>query len=169
MDVVLQPIWSETWQEADELQAQGSGGLFRVGDRTIENEFFFTNVMMRAGLSHDVEGAGVQLGLEARSYDYTLEQVDHVARSFREQSESWIEWTPTLGLVFDVSDLELRYSGRMTTGTGRPGVAQDSRFLFAEAADGGTPGDFILAPQGPLTLQDVRVLTHQLSIRIPIR
>ena len=30
-------------------------------------------------------------------------------------------------------------------------------------------GGFILAPQGPLTLQDATVMTHQISVRIPIR
>ena len=29
--------------------------------------------------------------------------------------------------------------------------------------------DFILAPSGPLTLQDARVTTHQLSVVIPMR
>jgi hypothetical protein len=30
-------------------------------------------------------------------------------------------------------------------------------------------GDFIVAPQGPLTLQDARVVTHQLAVRVPVR
>jgi hypothetical protein len=29
--------------------------------------------------------------------------------------------------------------------------------------------DFIIAPEAPLTLQDARVMTHQFSVRIPIR
>jgi hypothetical protein len=29
--------------------------------------------------------------------------------------------------------------------------------------------DFIIAPSGPLTLQDAHILTHQLSVSLPIR
>jgi hypothetical protein len=29
--------------------------------------------------------------------------------------------------------------------------------------------DFIVAPSGPLTLQDAHVITHQLSVSLPLR
>ena len=167
IDVVVQPIWSETWQEADADVVTDDGGVIEAGGRTIENEFFFTNVILRAGLSHQLEDVGLQGGLEVRSYDYTLEQINHVEGSFRDQDESWMEWTPTVGATFRFSDLELRYAGRLTTGTGQPGTAQSFR---GEADTALGPGsDFIVAPEGPLTLQDASVLTHQLTLRIPIR
>ena len=106
------------------------GVLIKAGGRTIENDFFFTNVILRAGLSHQLEDIGLQGGLEVRSYDYTLEQTNHVENSFRDQDESWMEWTPTLGATFRFSDLELRYSGsphnrhgptRHSTGVSRRG------------------------------------------------
>jgi hypothetical protein len=34
---------------------------------------------------------------------------------------------------------------------------------FAEA------NDIVVAPSGPLTLQDVSVVTHQISVAVPIR
>ena len=35
--------------------------------------------------------------------------------------------------------------------------------------DAAAAADFIIAPSGPLTLQDATVFTHQVSVAIPIR
>tara|TARA_B100000749_G_scaffold241605_1_gene202014 strand:- start:462 stop:1205 length:744 start_codon:yes stop_codon:yes gene_type:complete len=166
VDMVLQPIWSETWQEADEPVTTGSGTVIKPGGRTIENDFFFTNVILRTGLSYELGNLELQTGLEMRSYDYELEQVNHIESSFRDLEESWMEWSPTLGAVLHFSDVDLRYTGRFTTGTGRPGTAWEweENMVRADAFN-----DFIIAPEGPLTLQDALVHTHQLSVRIPIR
>ena len=165
LDVEMQPIWSDTWQEADEDVKTSDGGLIEAGGRTIENEFFFTNVILRTGFSWAVGISTLQAGVEVRSYDYRLEQRDHVTVTFRDQDENWMEWSPSLGAAFRVGDVELRYTGRLTTGTGQPGVLATPEALMARDA----AADFILAPQGPLTLQDATVTTHQLSARIPIR
>lgn len=78
-----------------------------------------------------------------------------------------MEWTPTFGATLRFSDLELRYAGRLTTGTGQPGTVQAWRGEADTALRAGA--DFIVAPEAPLTLQDASVLTHQLTLRIPIR
>jgi len=67
-----------------------------------------------------------------------------------------------------LSDLEVRYAGRVTSGTGRPGTAWDTPIGLA-ALELQTGADFIIAPQGPLTLQEASVVTHQLAVRIPVR
>ncbi|MEJ2202644.1 MAG: hypothetical protein P8170_00905, partial [Gemmatimonadota bacterium] len=151
--------------EADSTLTSGSGALIQPGEKTIENEFFFTNGVLRAVIAHELERFGLQAGLEVRSYDYQLEQRNHVDVSFREQDEAWMEWSPTLGAVVRFSDVDLRYAGRLTTGTGRPGVALTPQAVALRAE----MADFIVAPQAPLTLQDARVVTHQVSVRIPIR
>jgi hypothetical protein len=166
VDVALQPIWSETWQVADAQDVADSDGALGIGDRSIENDFFFTNVVLRTGVSHEVGKATFQAGLEARSYDYTLDQVNHVVSEYREQDESWMEWTPTFGVALRLSGLDVRYAARRTTGTGRPGTEWDQTSFTVVSQ---TEGDFIIAPQGALTLQDATVLTHQLSVRIPVR
>jgi hypothetical protein len=167
VDLVLQPIWSETWQEADAQDVLDSGGTLSVGDRSIENDFFFTNVLLRTGISHEIGKATLQAGLEVKSYDYTLDQVNHVLSDYREQDESWMEWTPTLGVVLRFAGLDVLYAARRTTGTGRPGTA--APFPTDITVLSQTEGDFIIAPQGALTLQDATVVTQQLSVRIPIR
>ncbi|MFQ6674550.1 MAG: hypothetical protein ACE5GH_07185, partial [Fidelibacterota bacterium] len=58
--------------------------------------------------------------------------------------------------------------GRLTTGTGRPGVAWPGGGVrFKDFALAG--GDFIIAPSGSLTLQEANVVTHQISISVPLR
>ena len=170
VDVVFEPIWSDTWQEADSLRLASDGRPIRAGEKTIENDFFFTNVRMRFGISREARKSrdmGFQIGVEVRSYDYTLDQRDRLAGSFRDQDEAWMEWSPAAGLMARLGGLDLRYALRLTTGTGQPGVALDLRAGSLE--DGLGVGDFIVAPQGPLTLQDATVITHQLSAVIPIR
>jgi hypothetical protein len=166
VDVLFQPIWSNTWQAADSATTTAAGGKIPAGGKTIENDFSFTNAILRVGLSHDVARATLQAGLEARSYDYTLDQKDHVAGSFRDQTEAWMEWTPTVGAVFRFSDLELRYAARLTTGTGRPGVQFTTWIADLHTLSN---ADFLPTPEGPLTLQDATVVTNQFSVTIPIR
>ena len=163
VDVSVQPIWSDTWVEAA-ADTVGSAGKIRKGEKTIENEFFFTNVKMRMGMSYDIKQATVQMGVEVHSYDYTLVQRDNLEWTTRDQDESWMEWTPSLGVQIRFPELELGYVMRMTTGSGRPGV----RWTGARA-EAVLYSDFIIAPSGPLTLQDALVHTHQLSISVPIR
>ena len=167
LDVVFEPIWSDTWSVTDSAVALPGGGKLQAGAKEIENEFFFSNVHLRLGVGREVERWGFQLGLQATSYAYELEQFNNVTSTRRNQDESWMEWTPTWSGSLRFPEVELRYTGRVTSGTGRPGV--DFNFIGARADALAEAGDFIVAPSGPLTLQDVRVLTHQVSVRLPIR
>ena len=165
LDVVLQPIWSDTWQEAAADTVTDGGLPIVKGAKTIENEFVFVNAILRVGLSHRLEKMTVLGGLEARSYDYTLEQTNNLEASRRDQGETWMEWTPSVGVVFGFSDIDLRYAMRVKTGTGLVGTDRFNPGAVGESL----LSDFIVAPQGALTLQEAAIVTHQLSIRIPIR
>jgi hypothetical protein len=165
IDLVLEPIWSDTWAEAAEPDTTVSGGIIPKGGRTVENEFTFTNALIRTGFGYAHDVFGFQLGLQLRSIDYELQQVDHIQETKRRQSESWIEWTPTWGLSVTFSEVEVRYQGRITTGTGRVGTAWTP--VAVERLQGGS--DFIVAPSGPLTLQEASVGAHQFSVSIPIQ
>ncbi len=165
-DLVFEPIWSDTWAEVGADTISAGGKTIGVGQKTIENEFFFSNAKIRMGMGQDFSWGGFGLGLELRSIRYHLEQFDNIAEERRTQNENWMEWTPTWGLSVGVSDLELRYLGRATTGTGRPGVAWSP--VQAAVLDAAR-SDFLLAPEAPLTLQDAWVLTNQLSVSIPVR
>ncbi len=174
MDLIYEPIWSNTWAEAaTPIETQG-GALIPVGGKTIENRFRFSNALVRFGVGQDIEldgrsdGAGIQIGLEMRQVHYWLEQTDNVMVARRNQEERWVEWTPTWGLSLRFPALHLQYRGRTTTGTGRPGVAGNGDGLRLDNALANAPS-ILLAPSGELTLDGVRVVSHQVSISLPIR
>jgi hypothetical protein len=79
-----------------------------------------------------------------------------------------MEWTPSWGARVRFPGLEIRYLGRVTTGTGRPGVAWTGVVAQREVA-AAMANDIVVPPSGPLTLQDVKVVTHQISVSVPIR
>ena len=161
IDVALQPIWSHTWQEA-EAPVETVAGRLQPGDKTIENHFDFANVMFRTGVSHEFDRLGIQLGVGVRSYEYRLDQQDHVEGTTRRQFENWIEWTPSLAVTFGLSDTDIQYTTRVTTGTGTPRLGAGFRPSSAGS-------DFITAPSGAFWLDRAVVWTHQLRIRVPIR
>jgi hypothetical protein len=163
VDLIWEPIWSDTWAEADST-IQGNGGPILPGEKTIENDFRFSNARIRIGAGRETERYGLQLGLEVRSYGYTLDQFNNITGARREQDESWMEWSPSWGGTLKFPDLHIRYAGRLTTGTGRPGVAWTGNARAALDL----ASSFIVAPSAPLTLQDVRVMTHQISVSLPI-
>jgi hypothetical protein len=168
IDVAYEPASSRTWVEAEAPLQTASGTVLVRGDHTIDNEFDFSNAAIALGVRREVGVADLSFGLGVRTYDYQLDQWDHVAETFRRQSEQWIEWTPSWGIGLRLGDIEVRYVGRVTTGTGRPGVAWDGGAV-GRAEDFASANDVLLAPSGPLTLQEVTVVTSQLSIAIPIR
>jgi hypothetical protein len=168
IDVAYQPGTSDTWAEAEGPTETASGDTIPTGGKTVENEFSFSNAFVNMGVTHVWGPASLQFGLGLRSYDYHLDQWDHVEEDARRQDEQWMEWVPSWGIQLRLGDLEISYLGRVTTGTGRPGTAWDGA-VAERAFDAGAANDILLAPEAPLTLQDVTVLTSQISISIPIR
>lgn len=169
IDLVYEPIWTDTWAEAAEPVETAGGDVIPVGGRTVENEFFFSNVRARMGLSYEERQYALRLGLRVHSIDYTLEQWDNVAATRRTQDEAWMEWTPTWGLSLLFSEVRIHYSGQRTSGTGRPGTAWNGPGFGATLEALATAGDFLPAPSGPLTLQEATVTTHRISVELPIR
>jgi hypothetical protein len=172
VEAIFEPIATHTWGEAHGPTQSASGATIPDGGKTTENQFRFSNAILRAGAGHDLrlssdQSLRLQAGVALRSISYGLDQTDHVAETRRHQDEHWVDWTKTWGLSFRFSDLEMRYTGRSVTGTGRPGIAQ-SGVVFA-AGDALTASNVLAAPAGPLTLTDVKVTTHQFSISVPLR
>jgi hypothetical protein len=175
VDVIVEPIWSHTWADAAAPTPTNSGGTIPAGGKTIENRFRFANALLRAGLSHqfalDMPGSSavVQGGLQLRSISYHLDQFSHVLGAGREQNESWTEWTYTLGTSVRLPELDIHYRLRMTSGTGRPGVASNGGGFMTVDAAAQSGRAFLLAPSGALTLDPVRVMTHQIAVSLPLR
>jgi len=175
IDAIYEPIWSGTWAEAEAPTETALGDTIPAGGKTVENHFRFSDAVFRMGVSRELtvgsrpRAALLQLGLAARSIHYRLDQYDRVQVSGRNQVESWVEWTPTWGLTVRFPELELRYSGRVTKGTGRPGVGVRANGWALEDAGAVRAGSLLVAPSGPLTLDAVSVVTHQFSLSLPIR
>ncbi len=166
-DIIFEPIWSNTWADAIDTLTTPSGAKILPGSKTVNNKFRFGNWIMRLGLDYQEKVVGFQIGVQAHWYDYRLNQNDRLAETNRTQREHWLEWTPTFGLSLKLTDFQLYYNLRVTTGTGRPGVSNDWRSLV-DGADRGSSPDFIPAPSGALTLADANVYTHQVALLIPI-
>ncbi|HJU75244.1 MAG TPA: hypothetical protein VJ717_15990, partial [Gemmatimonadaceae bacterium] len=177
IDIIYEPMRANTWADAARDTNVAGGGVIRAGDKTVENDFNFSNAIIRLGVAREAElsaeerkSLGVQFGLTLHAIDYRLKQVNHVLRSSRTQTEDWVEWTPTWGLSLRFPELEIRYMGRYTGGVGRPGVANCCWAVDgALSAGGGRGGGIIAAPSGPLTLQDAHVMTHQISFTLPMK
>lgn len=169
-DFIIEPVWSNTWVEAQEdiWDEEETELLVEKGDKTIENEFAFMNSLVKTGLGWRGKHVLLESGILAKTYRYELKQKDYVEDTFRDQEENWTEWTFSLsaGMIFE--SVELKYTGLLTTGTGRPGTA--SSWGNAEFAMGfaSTGGDFIFAPDGELALENARVFTHQVTVTIPL-
>jgi hypothetical protein len=175
VDAIYEPIRTHTWGETP-APIVTQLGTIPAGGKTTENHFRFSNAILRTGIGQEIpidtlrgtiKSIRLELGLGLRSIGYTLDQFDHVTQAARNDRQSWIEWTPTWGLGLRFSDLELRYMGRKTTGTGRPGIINNGNIALASVADQGR--NFLAAPSGPTTLTNVVVTTHQISVSVPIR
>jgi hypothetical protein len=177
LDALYEPIWSYTWGKAPSPLVTRLGDTIPAGGKTVENHFEFSNVLFRMGVGRDFDlgsshdnVAGVQVGLVARFIHYWLAQFDNVQAAGRNLEEQWMEWTPTWGFSFRFPELQLRYNGSVTKGTGRPGVSPTcSDCVFAERADAVAAAAPILATRsGPLNLTNVNVFSHQISVSFPL-
>ena len=173
IDAIVEPIWSHTWADAEAPVPTNGGGTIPAGGKTIENRFRFSNALLRAGVSRELEldmpgtSTRFQAGVQLRSISYHMDQFSHVLGAGREQRESWTEWTYTVGTSVRTPELELHYRLRTTSGTGRPGVAGGGFVGLEAAAASGRA--VLLAPSGAVTLDPVRVTTHQISVSLPLR
>jgi len=171
VDAIYEPIWSHLWAVTDSAIATPSRGTINAGGTTIDNRLRFSNALLRAGFSHDFtldesSALRLQLGVQARSIYYTLDQHDLTRGSTRGGDESWMEWTRGWGVTLRLPALEFRYLGRLTTGAERPGVAEPNVFAVPDAS---SIAPFPGPPTGTTTMNNVRVTTHQLSVSLPIR
>jgi hypothetical protein len=176
IEAVLEPIVSHTWANAEGPVSLPSGSMLKAGDRTVENTFVFNNTHLRAGLQREIdlgpasEGQklAIQMGLGMKSIRYRLNQKNILLGQRRFQREDWVEWTPSWGATLRFPDLEIRYVGRQTNGTGRPGVVGSGGVFADRGATALSSTTVLIAPTSALTLTESRVRTHQLSVTIPL-
>ncbi len=171
IDFVYEPVWTETWGEAAEAIETAGGFIIPPGGKTVENDFRFSNVVLRIGAAWEYKTSGLQLGLQVRSVNYRLHQLNNIERFNRDQVEHWMEWTPSWGAKLKFPEFQLRYVGRLQLGTGRPGAASPwiAGPRSGQMGDSLLLGDFLVAPTGSLVLQDAEIITHQFYLVVPLR
>lgn len=166
MELIFEPGRSHTWAYADTALTT-PGGVIQPGEKTVDNQFRYGNWNLAAGLQHETDRAGFQLGIRVHQTRYSLEQHNFLADTVRNTDERWIEWSPSWGGVLKFGDFDLRYTGRFTA-KGSPdnvvfGVRRD--VMMADAPMSGV--DFVVGPTGPVSLPEFRVTMHRLMVSVP--
>lgn len=169
VDMIYEPIFSHTWAKAAQPIENDDGEIVVYpGQKTVDNRFQFGNTIFQTGLKREGQWTEFQAGVQIHTIRYWLDQQRFTTGTQRDQYESWSEWTAGLGAGVNLPELSIRYQLRITTGTGRPGTAVSTWGNARESADRmAVSGDFLPAPEGPLTLNGTKVFTHQLSVSVP--
>ena len=178
LDVIYEPIRSHTWANAANgvpiiaPSGEPTGRFILPGEKTVENFFRFNNRVVRAGVRQTSETFDLQLGLNVHTIRYHLDQTNYEFQFDRSQNERWSEWTLNAGFGLKFTSLEIRYLGRLTLGTGRPGLEGiwwgGGGCQRCVLEDFSAARNFLVAPAGDLTLQEAKIITSQLSIHVPI-
>lgn len=166
IDLIYEPIWSNTWVATDELIIIENGPSILPGQKTIENDFVFNNIIARIGYSTQIQMLNLSGGLEIYNRSYSLAQENFIDQSLRNQEEDWAEYTWSWGAELNFTYFDLKYTGHIITGAGIPAISNsrtfndDMRELFN--------ADFVTAPSRGLILDYKTTSMHQFIIHIPI-
>jgi hypothetical protein len=167
VDLVYEPIETETWAEANQTVASAYGSRFVPGTKTVENFFSFSNWIGRMGFRTGTETSAFQFGLQLHWIHYDFEQFNNLQNWKRKQRESWVEWALTGGYGFSFGPARFLYTALVTIGTGQPTVSSagwTSTAMSAGSSVGFDAADFLPAPSGSLNIQKGFVWTHMVSL-----
>lgn len=174
-DLVIEPMWANTWADLAHDTTIVGGGVIKAGGKTVENDFKFTNSLIRLGIGHDfatdsAKGStfGFQLGLAVYSIDYRLNQQNNVLKTSRRQLENWMEWTPTFGLAYTAKSMTVRYAFA-TSCAGDNCFSRGGVELISPTAGGDFATGIIAAPSSALTFNGGHASSHKIWVAVPIR
>ncbi len=167
LDFIFEPVWSNTWANAEEEIDIGNGQKIMPGQKTIENNFTFNNWIARIGINKLYKAFDLSAGLIINSRRYNLDQFDYIQRSSRSQEEDWTEYIWSWGLGLHFTRFNLKYTGRLITGSGIPSINR-GWWIRTEADFQAGLADIIAAPAGNLSIDYKTVFTHQFVIQVPL-
>ncbi len=174
-DLVIEPMWANTWADLAHDTTIVGGGVIKAGGKTVENDFKFTNSLIRIGLGHDfatdsAKGStfGFQLGLAVYSIDYRLNQRNNVLKTSRRQLENWMEWTPTFGLAYKAKSMTVHYAYAASC-AGDNCFSRGGVELISPTAGGDFATGIIAAPSSALTFDGGHASSHKIWVAVPIR
>ena len=172
VDVILEPMTSNTYADAAADVKRADGSVIPAGAKTVENHFQFRNSKARLGVGH-TWGAdtskgtiAVDLGLAMYSISYDLIQTNNILRTVRSQREHWLESGPTFGVRYRSRDIEISYAFRANCGSeGCDLLPRGDVVTMADSRSGG----IIAAPSGPLFFRGGSETSHHFTVSLPIR
>lgn len=165
-DVLIEPMFSHTWANAERDTILPTGRVLRYGAHTVDNRFRFANHRVRVSLANrwfDVNPStwvGFQAGLDVYSLDYRLNQRDHVSSTSRRLDAEWNELTSVFGLRLVSRDFLASYHFSLSCQDVCPQIGGAP--LRAENLSGG----ILAAPSAPFTRPDGVVTRHRFGITI---
>ena len=176
VDVILEPMTSDTWADAATFTTRTDGSVIPAGDKTVENHFQFRNTKARLGVGHswgtDSASNGsfaLNLGLTMYAISYDLAQTNNILRTVRTQHENWVESGPMLGMRYRTRDVELSYAFRANCGNEGCDPFPNRGDIIFSTADARATGGIIAAPSSPLFFQGGSETSHHFTISLPIR
>jgi hypothetical protein len=166
MELIFEPGRSHTWAYAD-TAVTTPAGVIQPGEKTVDNQFRYGNWNLAAGVQHETDRAGFQLGIRVHQTRFSLEQHNFLADTVRDTDERWIEWSPSWGGVLKFGDFDLRYTGRFTAKGSPDNVFRGGpeALMTRDAPLSGV--DFVVGPTGPVSLPEFRVTMHRLMVSVP--
>ena len=176
VDVVLEPITSNTYADAATDTKRADGSVVPAGDKTVENHFQFRNSKARLGVGHswgrDTASSGkltVDFGLSMYAISYDLLQTNNILRTSRTQHENWVESGPTFGVKYRSRDIEISYAFRANCGNDGCDMLPNGGDRLLMAPGVANAGGIIAAPSAPLFFQGGSETSHHFMISVPIR
>jgi hypothetical protein len=178
LDVIREPMWSHTWADAARDTMNADGGLIRRGAHTVDNRFKFSNSRINVGIGHDIPGAtdsattlGLQFGVSMRAINYTLDQVNHVTLTSRNQDEGWTEWSPAFAISLKSRSMTVMYSISRTCGTrclSLPFIGGGDDVSIGAPPPAADPS-VLAPPDGPLAFDGGSSGQHRVMVSIRLR
>jgi hypothetical protein len=167
IDFIYEPIWSHTWADAAEPVFVDDSRTIMATEKTVDNYFTFSNWLLRLGIKIQESTTVVDFGIEVNYISYNLNQKDYRIDAQRTQFENWYEYTGSVGISLNYKPFQIRYTGRVTVGTGVPGTSNN---VFSNASERGATymADFLPAPNGDLSLREAIILSHRITLAIPL-
>lgn len=158
-EYIYEPISSNTWATPDELSS------LPPTFKTVENSFDFYDHIFRAGiLSHtEFKWFDYRLGAQLHFYKYDLGQVDNLRHNSRNADEHWLETSLCGGLTFKFSGFQIYYTLQIILGNGLVGTQTNNIIPLMDYASDKSASDFLIAPSGPLTVDNITLITQQIT------
>ena len=162
LDIIYEPVWSNTWTIADEDKLTPNNDIIPAGDKTSDNDFRFSNKLLRLGIRREGKYIGFQSGIQLTMVSYKQDLYNRVSEIREGLEKKWTEWTASWGCNINFPEVQLRYTGYITKSGGFP--TENSGLYIGYSANSGRGTDYLITPGSPLGMSNNHVFIHQFSV-----